>query len=87
MLNDRERRVLARIERQLRDTDPHLAQLFDGSAPSDPGVTPRFLLVTGLALLLLGTVLVAVPVAVAGMVLSGFSLLVAHTRPAGFGYA
>lgn len=89
MLNDRERRVLARIERHLRDSDPDLARLFDGAAHPATGTSPRFLLIAGLAMLVLGCAVVAVPVAIAGMVLSIAALVLAHVRPngAGFGYA
>jgi hypothetical protein len=85
VLSDRERRVLARIERQLIESDPDLARLFAGGAPRSGGDTSTFLLVAGLALLVLGSIVAAVPVAVAGMALAVFALFTAHARPTGLG--
>jgi hypothetical protein len=87
VLNERERRVLARIERQLIESDPDLARLFAGAGRSSSGTAPTFLLVAGLALLVFGSIVAAVPVAVAGMGLAVFALFIAHTRPAGPGRA
>ncbi len=81
MLNDRERRILARIERQLVESDPDLARLFDRHvAAGRVSSMPTFLLVIGLALLVLGSVVAAVPIAVAGMTLSIFALFTAYVR-------
>lgn len=81
VLSDRERRTLARMERHLSDSDPDLVRLFARAAARDPdSSTPIFLLVTGLALLVFGSLIAAVPVAVAGMVLSVFALFTARGR-------
>ena len=87
MLSDRERRALARIERHLVESDPDLVRLFHRAARGPDGTTPRFLLVTGLALLVLGSIVAAVPVALAGMMLAVFALFTAYARPVGFGSA
>lgn len=88
MLNERERRSLARIERQLTESDPDLARLFTGALhPGSAESTPTFMLVAGLALVVLGSLVVVAPVAVAGVVLSVFGLVTAHLRPTGFGRA
>lgn len=81
MLNERERRMLARIERQLAETDPDFVRLFAAAGRGSDSTVPTFLLVTGLALLVLGSLVVAVPVALTGITLSLFALFIAHTRP------
>lgn len=85
MLSERERRVLARIERQLIESDPDLARLFAGADADSGGAAPTFLLVAGLALLVLGSLVAAVPVAVTGLALAVFALFTAHVRPTGLG--
>ena len=81
MLNDRERRILARIERQLVESDPDLVRLFDHHVAVARGnVMATFLLVAGLSLLVLGCVVAAVPVAVVGMAISVFALFTAFAR-------
>lgn len=86
MLSDRERQTLARIERHLVESDPELAGLFARAALRGSGnATSTFLLVAGLALLVLGSAVAAVPVAVAGMGLAVFALLTTHSRPTGLG--
>lgn len=86
MLSERDHRVLARIERQLIESDPDFARLFaDHALRSSPaGSTPTFLLIAGLALLVIGSIVAVVAVAVAGMVLSMVALFAAHARPGGF---
>ena len=81
MLNDRERRILERIERQLIESDPEFARLF-ATFQHHPGESrmPAFLLVAGLALMVLGSVMVAVPLALFGIALSLYSLFTAYTR-------
>ena len=83
MLNDRERRILERIERQLVESDPEFARLF-ATFHHHPGESrmPAFLLVAGLALMVLGSVMVAVPVALFGITLSLYALFTAYTRTA-----
>lgn len=85
MLSDRERRILARIERHLVESDPELARLFAGAHRPADGPTPTFLLVAGITLLVLGSIAAAVPVAVAGMALALVALFTAHARATGFG--
>jgi hypothetical protein len=80
MLNDRERRTLARIEQHLVSSDPDFAQLFRTAARRQSGTTPRALLVMGLALMVLGTAVAAVPVAVFGMLISAYALVAAFQR-------
>lgn len=83
MISERERRILARIEHQLVESDPDLVRLFAGEwRPRRQGsIMPTVLLVTGLAMLVLGSLLAVVTVALTGMALSVFALFVAHTRP------
>jgi hypothetical protein len=90
VLNDRERGVLAHIERDLVSSDPHLARLFQRLAyvrahPApravagvrsastrsmrDAGPTPCILLITGLALLVLGGISAALPIVGTGVVM------------------
>lgn len=81
MLSDRERRTLARIERHLTESDPDLVRLFARAAARDSdSPTPIFLLVTGLALLVFGSLIAAVPVAVVGMIVSVVALFTARGR-------
>ncbi len=86
MLNERERRSLARIEQQLVTSDPDFARLFQTAAHRQPGTTPRTLLVVGLALLVLGAATTAVPIAVFGMLIATVAIFAAyrHTGFAGF---
>ena len=81
MLNDRERRMLERIERHLIESDPDFVRLFAADARrAREGRMPTILLVAGLALMVLGSLLVAVPVALLGITLSLFALFTAYTR-------
>ena len=81
MLSDRERRTLARIERELIASDPDLVRLFAGGAARDAdGVAPIFLLVMGLALLVFGSLIAIVPIAVVGMIVSVVALFTARGR-------
>lgn len=81
MLNDRERRILERIERQLVESEPELARLF-ATFQHQPGESrmPAFLLVAGLTLMVLGSMTVAVPVALLGITVSLYALFAAYTR-------
>ena len=82
MLSERERRVLARIERQLADTDPALAQILSsGMLPRPRWANPTALLIIGLVLLVFGSVIAAVPVAVLGIGMAVMALFTAHRRP------
>ena len=82
MLSERERRVLARIERQLADTDPGLAQILSsGMLPRPRWANPTALLIIGLVLLVFGSVIAAVPVAVLGIGMAVMALFTAHRHP------
>ncbi len=87
MLSERERRTLARMERHLLESDPDLVRMFTRAARGPGGTTPKFLLITGLVLLVLGSIVAAVPVALAGMTLAIFALFAAHTGATRFGRA
>ena len=81
MLSDRERRTLARIERELTASDPDLVQLFArAAARRSDSDAPIFLLVTGLVLLVFGSLIAVVPVAVIGMIVSVVALFSARGR-------
>lgn len=80
MLNERERRSLARIEQQLVMSDPDFARLFQTATRRQSGTTPRTLLVVGLALLVLGAATTAVPVAVFGMLIATVAIAAAFQR-------
>jgi hypothetical protein len=82
VLTERERRALARIERHLSGTDPALARLLaTGSPPPSRWTSPTVLLAAGLALFVLGCLLSAVPLAVAGIGLAVTALFTAHRCP------
>lgn len=86
MLNDRERRAPARIEQELTSSDPDFVRLFRPMrAPRISG--PAVLLALGLALMVLGSALVSVGIAVLGMLVAGGALYGAYRRPIGFGLA
>lgn len=82
MLNDRERRTLARIERQLVESDPDLARLFaEAALRNGEGSGPTVMLAVGLALMVFGSMVTLVPIAVVGMLVSLTALYVAARRP------
>jgi hypothetical protein len=88
MLNDRERSLLALIERDLQATDPGLAARFSrlGRHPGTrsvrgAGVMPMVLLAGGLLLLLVGGVTAAVPVVVSGILMAVAALALALVAP------
>lgn len=87
MINERERRVLARIEQHLVTSDPEFARLFHTAARRQSGTTPRTLLAMGLALLVLGAAVAAVPVAVFGMIVSVVALFAAYQRTGFAGFS
>ena len=81
MLSDRERRTLATIERQLVESDPELARLFAHGVPRRSGsALPTFLLVTGVLLMVLGSMLVTASVAVTGIAFAVVALGLAYFR-------
>lgn len=85
MLSERERRVLARIEAHLADTDPDLVRLFrDGPRRIGTSGLPRTLLIFGLAMIVLGSLVTAVPVALFGVMLTLAALYIASVQPRGF---
>ena len=79
MLNARDRRVLAQIERCLADTDPELARLFRTAPRIDHGsrTTSRYVLITGLILLSIGAIASALPLMLFGIVLAILSPILA----------
>jgi hypothetical protein len=94
VLNERERRMLARMERHLTDTDPGFVRMFarlgrgvrTAGRPRSmhaAGTMPCLLLVAGLVLMVLGGMTAAPPVAVSGLAIAVLSLFIAHTSPAG----
>lgn len=85
VLNERERQVLAHMEHTLSASDPELARLLAGSDAGGGAVVPTLLLVAGIALMVLGSAVATVPIAVTGMALSVTALLMVHTRPGGSG--
>jgi Protein of unknown function (DUF3040) len=87
MLSDRERRTLASIERQLVESDPELARLFAHGVPRrTDSPMPTFLLVTGLLLMVLGSMLVTASVAVTGIAFALTALGMAYFRTNGRGW-
>ncbi|MFC4946921.1 DUF3040 domain-containing protein [Pseudonocardia sp. GCM10023141] len=91
MLSERERRILARIERHLVESDPDLARLFAGHLRAYRSTSisgaHTLMLVAGLVMLVAGSLLAVIPIAITGMVVSVFALFVAHTRPQRLGNA
>jgi Protein of unknown function (DUF3040) len=82
VLNDRERRALARIERELAVSDPDLVRLFRSARPSRVSA-PTLMLAIGLAVMVLGSALVSVPIAVLGMIMASGALVAAYRAPIG----
>lgn len=81
MLSERERRTLAAIERHLAESDPDLARLFANGIPRRSGFSiPTFLLVTGVVLMVLGSMLVTASVAVTGIAFAVTALGLAYFR-------
>lgn len=81
-LSERERRALARIEHHLRETDPRLARLLStgraGIMMRLHGLPPPArLLIAGLVMMVVGSVTLMLPLAVAGAVAAVFGLLLA----------
>jgi hypothetical protein len=87
VLNERERQVLARIEHHLAITDPDFIQLFHTAVPQRSGISPRLLLVVGLAVLVLGAATAAVPIAVFGMVIAAVAVVAAYQRSGSAGFS
>lgn len=87
MLNERERQVLARIEHHLAITDPDFIQIFRTATPQRAGVSPRLLLIVGLAVLVLGTATAAVPIAVFGMLIAAVAVVAAYQRSGTAGFS
>lgn len=84
MLSERERQTLAGIERHLTESDPELARLFARSVPRrSPLSMPTFLLVTGVILMVLGSMLVTASVAVTGVAFALGALGLAYHRSSG----
>jgi Flp pilus assembly protein TadB len=84
-MSDRERRVLESIEQELRRSDPQFVRRF-ARLGRRRMTGPAMLLVVGLVVIVLGSAIVSVPVAVLGMGIAGAALLAAYHRPLGFGF-
>lgn len=85
MLSDRERRVLDRIEQELRRSDPDLVRKFARMRARRVS-GPAMLLAFGLVLMVFGSAIVSVPVALLGMAVAAIALAGAYyRRPMGFG--
>ena len=71
MLSERERRTLDDIERELSMSDPALAQML-GESTTRPSrvVFPQVFIVIGLAMVVLGSATVSVPLAAFGMLVT-----------------
>jgi hypothetical protein len=86
VLSDRERRVLERIEQELRRSDPDLVRMFSRMRRRRAG-GPAVLLGVGLVVMVLGSAIVSVAVAALGMAIACIALVAAyHRRPMGFGF-
>ena len=84
MLNERERRTLARIERHLVESDPRLARML--AAHRHPRESsPTALLAVGLAAVVLGAITTLVPLVVVGMCCALAALGLAAFRQVGQG--
>lgn len=86
MLDDRERHTLARIERELTTSDPEFVRKFTRHAAPRVG-GPALLLAVGLAVMVLGSAMVSVGLAAAGIAVACCALVAAYHRPSGFGTA
>jgi Protein of unknown function (DUF3040) len=81
MLSERERQTLASMERQLMASDPDLARQFARGRPRKSSFSmPTFLLVTGLLLMVLGSLIVTASVAITGIAFALVALCLAHFR-------
>ena len=84
MLSDRERRVLERIEQELKRSDPDLVRMFTRMRTRRAS-GPAVLLGVGLVVMVLGSAIVSVSVAMLGIAIAGIALFAAyHRRPFGF---
>ncbi len=88
MLSERERRTLARIEQELRESDPDFVSQFHAAParPSGPS-GPSLLLAVGLLLMVLGSAIVAVPLALLGMTVALTALVLAYQRNGRAGFS
>ncbi len=83
MLSDRERNVLARIEQELMATDPAFVRQFASPRRRLVG-GPALLLALGLAVMVFGSAIISVEVAVLGIGIAVVALVAAYHRPMGF---
>jgi hypothetical protein len=85
-MSDRERRVLESIEHELRRTDPRLVRQF--ARLGKRRITgPSMLLTLGLVVMVLGSAIVSVPVALLGIAIAAVALVAAYYRPLGFRFS
>jgi hypothetical protein len=85
-MSDRERRVLESIEHELRRTDPRLVRQF--ARLGKRRITgPSMLLTLGLVVMVLGSAIVSVPVALLGIAIAAVAVVTAYYRPLGFRFS
>jgi Protein of unknown function (DUF3040) len=85
-MSDRERRVLESIEHELRRTDPRFVRQF--ARLGKRRITgPSMLLTLGLVVMVLGSAIVSVPVALLGIAIAAVALVAAYYRPLGFRFS
>ena len=85
-MSDRERRVLESIEQELRRSDPELVRLF-ARLGRRRMTGPSMLLALGLVVMVLGSAIVSVPVALLGIAIAAVALVAAYYRPLGFRFS
>ena len=84
-MSERERRVPEHIQRELRRSDPDLVRSF--ARLGKRRITgPSMLLTVGLIVMVAGSAIVSVPVAVLGIGIAAVALVAAYHRPLGFGF-
>jgi hypothetical protein len=81
MLSERDRRVLARIEEDLAQSDPELVRMFHEGVPRARGQgLPATLVALGLLLAVGGALIAVLPLALLGVVMIVAALYVATVR-------
>ena len=79
MLNERERRELARIEQELQRSDPDLARMFARRRPRRISGA-AVLLTLGMIVMMVGSAMVSVTIAVLGIGIAIVALITAYHR-------
>jgi hypothetical protein len=81
MLSERDRRVLARMEEDLSQSDPQLVRMFHEGPPRTPGHgLPCTLIALGLVIAVAGSMIAVVSLALLGVGLIATALYVAMLR-------